>query len=125
MSLEIFISDTNEIETNFVCRNFNLGDKVNIYFKGEFYSGKVIKKWLDNNGCVGREPWLLIKTDKKVDDENDSLLKGYGLQGPADGKDPTYFSDEPLPLGDEIYRKRIRRPATHEEIAEHNKPLPF
>lgn len=123
--MDLFISETNEIETDFVCRNFNLGDRVNVYFKDKFYNGKVVKKWLDNNGFVGTEPWLLIKTDKKVDNESDALLNGYGLQGPADGKDPTYFSDEPLPRGDELCRKRIRRPATPEEIAEYNKPLPF
>ena len=125
MGLDMFILDTNEIQTYFVCRNFNIGVRVNTYFKGEFYSGEVIKKWIDDNGVVGKEPWLLIKTDKKVDEENDALLNGHGLQGPAYGKDSTYFEDEPLPLGSKIYRKIIRIPATPEEISKYNETLPF
>lgn len=122
MSLDLFISETNEIETNFVCRNFNLGDRVNIYFKDKFYSGKVVNKRLREN-IFGKQPYLLVKTDEKVDEEDDALLEGYGIRGWAEGK--VYFEDESLPDGDEIYKKSVRRAATPEEIAEHSKPLPF
>lgn len=122
MSLEIFHSFTNEVETEFVCRNFNLRDRVRIYFDGKFRSGEVVNKTI-RDSFFGRQPYLLVKTDEKIDEERDALLEGYGVRGFASGK--VYFEDEPLPLGDEIYRKSIRRPATPEEIAEYNEPLPF
>jgi hypothetical protein len=79
MSLELFISETNEIETDFVCRNFNLGDRVNVYFKEKFYSGKVVNKTF-RDGFFGRQPYLFIKTDEKVDEDKDALFEGYGIR---------------------------------------------
>jgi len=74
-SIDIFISETNEIEMEFVCRNFNVGNSVKTYFKKRFYSGEVIKKYFEE-GFFGIEPFLLIKTDEKVDNESDALLNG-------------------------------------------------
>jgi hypothetical protein len=119
-----FYLDEEIFRTNFVCRNFNLGDRVIQPFKGNYYHGTVVKKNIDKKR-PWKEPWLLIKTDDKVDEEKDALLNGYGLAGPIYGREPTLFEDEIIPEGDEIYRRIFERPMTKEEIREHNKPLPF
>jgi len=122
--IQLFNEDKGTVTTNFVCRNFNVNDKVNVYFKEKFYKATVIDKWFENT-FFGKEPYLLMKTDEKVDKERDALLNGHGIKGPTHGKDPIYFIDEPLPYGYEMYEKTIERPATQEEIRENNKSLPF
>jgi len=103
----------------FVRRNFLIGDKVNAYFKGEFYGGVVVDKKLEDS-----ELSILVKTKKKVGDKGD-LFGGFGLYAPFPGRDPIFFENEPLPNGDQTYRKKIEWPMTQEEIKIANEPLPF
>lgn len=100
--------------TNFVCRNFKIRDKVNVFFKGKFYNGEIVKKEIDLT-LPSKAPYITIKTHEKVGNDKD-LLQGYGLRGPIYGRDPTFFEDEPLPEGDEIYKKIFERPITKKEI---------
>ena len=114
--------DKKMVITNFVCRNFQLGDKVNSYFKGKFYNGEIIKK--ERGNYPTQQPRITIKTYEKLGKDT-YLLDGYGLRGQIYSRDPTFFEDEPLPEGDEIYKKMHQRPMTKNEIEECNKSFPF
>jgi hypothetical protein len=107
-------------EYNFADRNFKIGDRVQTFFEGKWYKGKIIDKYLDGDWS----PDILIETDKKV--KNGEILNGYGIWGPVHGRDPTFFEKEPLPSGDEIYRRIIKRYLTKKEIREEkNYEVPF
>ncbi len=107
-----WVTDVDEGVTKFskVCRNFNVGNRVSIYFEGKFYSGKIVEKKIRRYNS----PLLTIKTDEKV--EGGELLGGYGLQGPAYGREPLFFEGEQLPNGDESYRTIIEQELTEAEI---------
>lgn len=96
----------------FVCRNFNVGDRVKVYYKMKLVKGTVQKK---EKPYVGEEPILFVKTDEKVGEDN-HLYEGYGLKGPIYGRDTWLFEWEKLPEGDEIYRTIIERTLTKEEL---------
>lgn len=114
MGLERGIIDTSEgIEKFlFVCRNFNVGNRVNLYYKGKFFTGTIVKK--EKIKPIS-EPYLYIKTDKKVGKDCE-LYNGYGLKGPAYSRDPLFFIWEKLPEGNEIFRTIVERHLTKKEL---------
>ena len=102
-----------KIIEHFASRNFNQGDRVKAYFKGEWFMGTIVKKYKKKEGGP---PYILIRTDKRVDDDSDALLGGFGLEGKVGGP-RTIFEHEPLG-GDEIYKRTYTREMTPEEKEE-------
>ncbi|MBT4376913.1 hypothetical protein HOD29_06070 [archaeon] len=108
-----------KIVEHYVSRNFNVGDRVKSYFKKEWFAGEVVDKYKKD---FSEAPYILVKTDKRIDDEQDSFLEGFGLEGKVDNL-RTIFEDEP-DFGDEMYDKTYLRDMTEEEKYE-DENLPF
>ncbi|MBW2995151.1 hypothetical protein KY312_02270 [Candidatus Woesearchaeota archaeon] len=100
---------------HYACRNFNAGDKVKAYFKGEWFLGVVVKKY---KKYENRPPYILIRTYKKVDDEPNALLGGFGLEGKV-SEPCNIFEHEPIE-GDELYTRTYKREMTEEEKEEYD-----
>ncbi len=75
----------------FVERNFNIGDRVRLWYNKRWYSGTVEEKLVREN----QAPKILSRMDELVDSEPDALLSGYGLRGPSNNG-RILFEDEPF-----------------------------
>jgi len=98
-------------------RNFSIGDEVQAFFEGKWYYGIVTKKERRGN----EPPNLTIKTYKRVSNELDSILGGYGLTGHADSR--ILFSHETPYLGNRIYNEVVKRKLTPQEIKQIKKEM--
>ena len=105
---------------HFVCRNFEVGDRVQAYFKGEWVHGTVVEKYKKREEDT---PYILIRTDKMVDDEPDALLGGFGLESIAWSPRTIFEHEQPF-RGDEIYSRTFEREMTDEEKKDEDN-LPF
>ena len=111
--------DYPKIIEHFASRNFNNGDRVKAYFKGEWFMGTIVKKYKKKEGGP---PYILIRTDKRVDDDSDALLGGFGLEGRVGGPN-NIFEHEHIG-GDEIYKRTYTREMTdREKEEEDNSPF--
>lgn len=104
-------------------RNFRLGDRVKTFFKGKLVEGTIVEKTIAQSSIRYADiPYVMIKTDKKIDDSPDAYLNGHGLRSPvSQGRDTIYFIHENVPNGDEIYSKRVEFKMSREEIDEMKK----
>lgn len=101
------------------CRHFNVGDRVKAFFEGEWVPGTVNRVYRKKQG---KPPYTLIRTDRRVSNDPNALLGGFGLEGRVD-EPCTRFEDEPAG-GAEIYRRTYERELTVPE-REEEADLPF
>ncbi|MBS3066173.1 hypothetical protein J4229_03965 [Candidatus Pacearchaeota archaeon] len=100
-----------KIIEHFASRNFNQGDRVKAYFKGGWVHGTIVKKYKKKEG---KPPYILVRTDKKVDDDSDALLGGFGLEGKVGGPQRTILHSKStylkLDLTVTIFNNKIYKP---------------
>ncbi|HIH32566.1 TPA: hypothetical protein HA235_07715 [Candidatus Woesearchaeota archaeon] len=120
-----FDEDGNIIE-DFANRNFNIGDRVIVFFNGinlkGWHGGEVVDKYFKDNKSI---PYIMTRTDLMVDNSIGAYLNGYGVESRVD----TYrirFAHE-LNNEDKIYKKTFIRKPTDIEKKEHENMdnLPF
>ncbi len=109
-----------------VQRNFLIGDRVKTYFKGKWYSGEVVDKSFKNDGKTwNKAPYIIIKTDEKVDDDPDAFLRGFGIEGKINNLRNIFEWENEETWGDKMYHEEITWEMNEEERREYDKPLSF
>lgn len=126
---------------------FKVNDRVKAWYQGKWWSGTVVRfrprpikvlrgifealnkisgnslKIIDEDEqyvTYGHPNLRLmdIRTDEKVDDEQDSLFEGFGLTGSPKGPF-TIFENEPEPdTGDPIFRNRQEKPVLVDQLGQ-------
>jgi hypothetical protein len=96
-------------------RNFLIHDRVKAYFKGKWYSGEVIDKHFKEKMDCNKVPYILIKTDEKVDDESDALLNGFGLEGKINNLRTIFEWENEMTFGDNEYHELVEWELSEEE----------
>jgi|GEM_PF-2881741 len=107
-------------------RNFLIGDRVKTYFKGKWYAGEVVGKYFKKDrGTWNKVPYILVKTDEKVDDDPTAFLKGFGIEDKINNLRNIFEWENEKIMGDTIYHEEITWEKNKEEKREYDKPLPF
>jgi len=104
-------------------RNFLIGNRVKAYFNGRWYPGEIVKRYFEE-GQRDKAPYILVKTDEKVDNEPDSLLDGFGLKGKINNLRKIFEWENEETWGDKMYHETITWEMTEEEKREYDN-LPF
>lgn len=105
-------------------RNFLIDDRVKTYFNKKWYTGKVVDKYFKKE-MHHKTPYILIKTDEKVDDDPEAYLKGFGIEGKINNLRTIFEYENEEIWGDSIYHEEITWEMNKEEKKEHDKGLPF
>ena len=107
-------------------RNFLIGDRVKTYFKGKWYSGEVVDKYFKNDERTwNKTPYIMVKTDEKVDDDPGAFLKGFGIEGKINNLRNIFEWENEEIMGDTRYHEKITWEMNEEEKREYDEPLPF
>ena len=99
-----------KIVERYASKNFNVGDRVKSYYNKEWFLGTVVDKYKKVDRFT-KAPYILIKTDKKVESDPDAFLGGFGLEGRVDSPG-NIFENE---TDNEISKKTSLREKTQEE----------
>ena len=85
-------------------RNFLIGDRVKTYFNKKWYTGEVVDKYFKKD-VYHKAPYILVKTDEKVDDDPDAFLKGFGIEGKINNLRTIFEWENEENWGDKMYHE--------------------
>ncbi len=99
-TIETLISGNHRFIDCKAYRNLNVGDRVKVFFKDEWQLGTVVNKYFKKERLA---PYIMIKTDKKVEEDPGAYLNGFGIEAPVRNPFGVIFANEKAP-GKKIYR---------------------
>jgi len=84
-------SGNHRFEDHKAYRNFNVGKRVKIFFKDDWHLGTVVNKYFKKENTA---PYIMVKTDKKVEEDPEAYLNGFGIEASVSNIFDTIFADE-------------------------------
>jgi len=99
------ISENHRFEDYEAYRNFNIGDRVKVFFKDEWHLGTIVDKYFKKKRIA---PYVMVKTDKKVEEDPEAYLNGFGIEASMAKSFGIIFVNE-KPPGKKIYYTNYKR----------------